>query len=157
MKKKYFKPNPNDPAPLTATATRLVRFEEVDPLGIVWHGRYPSYFEDARVRLFEKFDLAYLTLYGKGLVTPIKQLYVDYLLPLRFEDEVTIEAIMHFSEAARINIEYIIRNAAGEVVTTGYSVQMMMDRNDNMLIVAPPFYQEFVAKWRDGKLTGELT
>jgi acyl-CoA thioester hydrolase len=153
MKKQYFKSNPDDPAPLIATATRLVRFEEVDSLGIVWHGRYPSYFEDARVRLFENFDIAYLTLYHKGLVTPIKKMHVDYSLPLRFEDEVTIEAIMHFSEAARINIEYIIRNAAGAVATTGYTVQMMMDRDDNMLLVAPEFYQEFIEKWRNGELT----
>lgn len=152
--KAYFRPNETDPLPLRASAQRLVRFEEVDPLGIVWHGRYPSYFEDARVRLFENYDIAYLTLYSKGLVTPIKQLHVDYFLPLRFEETVTVEAIMHFSEAARINIEYIIRNAAGAVTTTGYTVQMMMDRDDNLLIVAPPYYQEFVEKWRHGRLTG---
>ena len=40
------------PLPLTCTVPREVRFEEVDALNVVWHGRYPSYFEDARVAMY---------------------------------------------------------------------------------------------------------
>ena len=47
--KVYFKRNPQDPAPLVVGIDRRVRFEEVDALGMVWHGRYPSYFEDGRI------------------------------------------------------------------------------------------------------------
>lgn len=42
------------PPPLSAGATRLVRFNEADPLGIVWHGHYASYFEDARAAFGDK-------------------------------------------------------------------------------------------------------
>ena len=34
-----------------------IRFNEVDALGIVWHGNYVKYFEDGREAFGEKFDL----------------------------------------------------------------------------------------------------
>lgn len=49
MRKAYFRPVPGAPAPLCVTTQREVRFEEVDVMRIVWHGRYASYFEDGRV------------------------------------------------------------------------------------------------------------
>ena len=46
---------------LTGRTEILVRFNEADPLGIVWHGHYIRYFEDGReeIALDEKmtFDL----------------------------------------------------------------------------------------------------
>ena len=129
---------------------RVARFEEVDPLGIVWHGRYPSFFEDARVQLGEKFGIGYMDFYHNGVLAPIKQMHVDYHKPLRFREPFTIEAILHFSEAARLNHEFILRNAAGEITTTGYTVQLFMDEQHNMLMILPPFYEAFCERWRQG-------
>jgi acyl-CoA thioester hydrolase len=128
----------------------VVRFEEVDALGIVWHGRYPSYFEDGRVLLGEQFGIGYMDFYHQGIAAPIKQMHVDYMRPLRFGEPFTIEAILHWSDAARLNHEFILRNAAGEVTTTGYTVQLMMDKDDNVLMVSPHFYVEFRQRWQAG-------
>ncbi len=152
MKRPYFPSQPGQPEPLRISVSRVVRFEEVDPLGIVWHGRYPSYFEDARVALGNRFGIGYMDLYRAEVITPIKKMHIDYHRPLCFEDPFTIEGILHWSEAARINIEFILRNGAGEVTTTGYTVQMMMDKENNFLLVAPPFYREFCDLWKSGQL-----
>ncbi len=37
-------PAQDGPPPLVRSVVRSVRFEETDPMGLVWHGRYPSYF-----------------------------------------------------------------------------------------------------------------
>lgn len=150
MNKPYFRRQAGQPTPLSVTVDRTVRFEEVDPLGIVWHGRYPSYFEDARVALGKQFGIGYLDFYNAGVVTPIKKMHVDYHRPLVFEEPFTIEARLHWSEAARINIEFILRNAQAQVTTTGYSVQMMMDEQHNFLLVTPPFYRAFCDRWLAG-------
>jgi acyl-CoA thioester hydrolase len=71
---------------------------------------------------------------------------------LRFGEPFTIEAILHWSDAARLNHEFILRNAAGEVTTTGYTVQLMMDKEDNVLMVSPPFYAEFRQRWQAGAM-----
>jgi len=138
MRKPYFKQQPDAPEPLRLTVERVVRFEEVDPLGIVWHGRYPSYFEDGRIALGEKYGLGYMDFYNQEILAPIKQMHADYHLPLRFGAPFTIETILHWSDAVRLNHEFILRNAAGAVCTTGYSVQMLMDRDFNVLMLPPP-------------------
>ncbi len=152
MIKPYFPPRPGDPPPLRVEVRRRVRFEELDPLGIVWHGRYASYFEEARVALGDRYGIGYRDFQRQGVVTPVRQLHLDYLLPLRFEEEVVIEGILHPSEAARLNYELTIRNGRGEVATTGFTVHLMLDREERVLLVPPAFFLEFQARWRRGEL-----
>ncbi|MEA3466085.1 MAG: acyl-CoA thioesterase [Thermodesulfobacteriota bacterium] len=150
MRKRWFPKVENSPEPLSMVVERQVRFEEVDALGIVWHGRYPGYFEDARVALSAKYGLGYMDFYSKGVVTPIKQMHVEYHQPLRFEDHFTIEGRWHWSAAARLNFEFILRNAQQQMVTSGYTVQMLLDCEYNMLVVPPLFYQQFLQRWQEG-------
>jgi acyl-CoA thioester hydrolase len=152
MIKPYFPREAAQPPSLQASRKRKVRFEEVDPLGIVWHGRYPSYFEDARVELGQKYGIGYMDFYQHGLVAPIKKLHIDYHIPLRYPEEITLEAILHWSEAARMDFEFIIRNNSGEIATTGYTVQMLVDLQENILVVKPSFYVEFCKRWKAGEL-----
>ena len=152
MKKSYFRAAATDPAALRCCVERVVRFEEVDALAIVWHGRYPSYFEDGRVLLGEQYGLGYMEFYQQGIIAPIKQLHVDYQRPLRFGGRFTIEAILHWSDATRLNHEFVLRNAAGEVTTTGYTVQLLLDKEDNVQMLPPPFYAEFRQRWQAGEL-----
>ena len=152
MLKPYFRYLAGAPSSLSIRVERRVRFEEVDPLGIVWHGRYPSYFEDARVALGERFGIGYMDFYGQGIIAPIRKMHLDYHRPLSFGEEFSIEGILHWSEAVRLNHEFVIRNAAGKVTTSGYTVQMLLDREENVLLVPPPFYAEFRRRWQQGAL-----
>jgi acyl-CoA thioester hydrolase len=150
--KPYFYDQKNAPAPLRIHVNRRVRFEEVDAIGIVWHGRYASYFEDARSALGDSYGIGYLDLFNNGIVAPIKKLHIDYHRPLKYPEDFTIDGILHWSDAARINYEFIIRDSKGNVVTTGYSVQVMLDKGNNLYMVSPPFYQEFCRRWKAGDL-----
>lgn len=156
MKKNWFAKIEDAPQPLSIEVERRVRFEEVDAIGIVWHGRYPGYFEDARVALGGKYGLGYMDFYDQGIIAPIKQLHIDYIQPLRFEENFSIQALWHWCEAARLNIEFIIRNQQRQIVTKGYSVQMLLDREGEMLVVPPEFYQQFLRRWQRGELGGQL-
>ncbi|UFS69367.1 acyl-CoA thioesterase [Geomonas sp. RF6] len=153
MSKHYFPKQEGAPPSLSVTVERQVRFEEVDPLAIVWHGRYPSFFEDARVAFGAKYGVGYLDCYRNGFLTPIKKMHVDYFRPLSFPEPFTIEGILHWTPAARLNFEFIIRNGEGEVTTTGYTVQMMVDTEQNVLLIPPPFIRDFLDRWQAGELS----
>ncbi len=150
MRKEYFPPVAGGPPPLRTTVSRVVRFEEVDPMGIVWHGRYVSFFEDARVALGRQYGVGYMDFIEHDVPVPIKQLGVDYRKPLRFGDAFSVEAVLHWAESARINFEFIVRDQAEAITTTGYSVQLMLDRELNLLLEPPPFYQAFLDRWAAG-------
>ena len=58
---------------------------------------------------------------------------------------------MVWSEGARINTEYEIRNGAGELVSTGFTVQMFIDlKTREPLFCAPPLWEECKKKWQEG-------
>jgi len=140
------------PPPLSEIVRQRVRFEECDPLGIVWHGRFTSYFEDARVALCEKHSIGYLDFHRKGVVIPLKQMQHDYITPLRFNQEFTTEAKLHWSDSARLNFEFIIRNLENKTVATGCTVHLMLTKNFELLLTPPPFYLEFQQLWKAGGL-----
>lgn len=150
--KPYFPKIPGAPPPLRGSVERAVRFEELDPLAIVWHGRYASYFEDARTALGALYGIGYHDFLHHEVLAPVRVLHVDYHRPLQFGEVCEIEARLHWSDACRINMDYLITTRGGEVATTGYSVQMLLDREENLLMVPPPFYQQFLDHWRAGTL-----
>ena len=149
-KKPYFIPESDGPPPLSATTNRKVRFEEVDPLGIVWHGRYPSYFEDGRVAFGDKFDLSYVTMRKENFYAPIVKMHIDYHHTLKYHEEITIISTLHWSDAARLNFEYEILNEAGQLAATGYTVQLLTNLEKETLMTRPEFVEKFCDRWRKG-------
>ncbi len=151
MIKPYFPAREGDPLPLRAGIRRKVRFEEVDSIGIVWHGRYAGYFEEARDALGEAYGIGYMDFYKNGILVPIKVLHTDFLRPLQLREEVVVEASLHYSEAARINHAFVIRDHEGRVTTTGYTVQMMLDMDRKLCMFPPPFFEDFLNRWKEGE------
>ena len=152
MRKPYFPAQAGDPAPLRTTVRRQIRFEEVDPMGIVWHGRYPGFFEDARVALGTRHGIGYEEFFRHDVPAPIRKLQIDYLNPLRFREEIEIEAILHWSDAARLDFEFVIRGADSGVTATGCTVQLMLESTGELLLVPPPFVRAFRERWQAGAL-----
>lgn len=147
-KKQYFKLEENSPLPLTAVTESRVRFEEVDMLGIVWHGRYLSYFEDGRIAFGDKYGLNYQTLKKNRTVAPVVQMHVDFKHSLRFDEKMTIETRLHWSDAVKLNFEYIVYNAEGVLAASGYTVQLFTEIDGNVMFVPPQWFVEFKQKWR---------
>ena len=152
MKKGYFPIDPLAPPPLRIKVSRRVRFEEADPLGIVWHGRYASYFEDARERLGNSLGIGYTDFFVRGLSIPLKRFVVDFLHPLAYPEEFFVEAILHWSEAMRLNYEFVIHNVSHTVCATGCTVHLLVDRELNLQMTTPEFYRKFLDRWRAGKV-----
>ena len=90
--------------------------------------------------------------FDHGISTPLKQMHHDYIKPLKFRNTFTTEGILHWSEAAKMNFEFIIRNSSGDVVTRGYTIQLMLDENFEVLLTPPAFYLDFCEKWKAGEL-----
>lgn len=147
---KFFKTNKNDPKPLTYEIKRTVRFDELDPLKIMWHGNYASFFEEARVALGDHYHIGYTDFLNSNTIIPIKRFFVDYIVPLEFNKEYTIKAILHWNIAARLDYEYEIYSSDNQLVTRGYTIQMMIDKEKNLLLVKPKFFEDFCNKWQQG-------
>lgn len=150
--RRYFEEQQGGPPPLVASTERRVRFEEVDMLGIVWHGRYVSYFEDGRVVFGDHYGLSYTRYREMGIAAPIVQMHLDYHAPLHFDEIMTITTTLHWCESLRLNFEYRITRS-DVLIARGCTVQLLTDLSGRMLLVAPEMVNAFRLAWQQGKLT----
>ncbi|RJQ13954.1 MAG: acyl-CoA thioesterase [Nitrospiraceae bacterium] len=151
-KKTYFKCTEKAPRPVVAELKRRVHFSEVDPLGIVWHGRYPAYFEEGYEELARLCGLSYRDFYEAGLRAPVAGLHIDYFKPLRLAEEFTIRAALIWDEASRLNIEYSLIKDDGTVATSGYTVQVFTDaESGEVCLVSPGLLGKCRERWQAGE------
>ena len=134
---------------LSVTKPFDIRFSEVDSMGVVWHGHYAMYFEDAREEFGKKYHLEYLFMYDQGFFESLVELTFKYKKPLIYGMKPEITITYCPTEAAKIVFDYEIRDTAtGEVYVTGHSVQVFMDKtNYQMVLYSPDFYEEWKKKW----------
>jgi acyl-CoA thioester hydrolase len=132
---------------LTASKEIEVRFSEVDSMGIVWHGAYAKYFEDAREEFGRKYDLGYLKIFGEGFYAPLVNLDFSYKRPLVYGDIAVVEVIYKNTDAAKICFDYnIYCKKDNALVTTGSTIQVFLDKNYQLIWNNPDFYQQWKEK-----------
>ena len=134
---------------LSITKPFEVRFSEVDSMGVVWHGHYAIYFEDAREAFGAKYNLEYLMMYGKGFFEPIVELTFKYKKPLIYGMKPEITITYRPCDAAKIFFyNDMPATETGEIMVTGHSVQVFMDAKSHQLVLtSPEFYEEWKQRW----------
>ncbi len=126
-----------------------MRFSEIDSLGILWHGHYVKYFEDGRESFGRDFKLGYMDVYAEGYSTPIVKLDCNYKKPVRYNDRIRVETFFIDSPAAKIIFDYRIVNIeSDELLATGRTEQVFLNRDYELSLTIPEFYQ--VWKKRNG-------
>ncbi|HWC53012.1 MAG TPA: acyl-CoA thioesterase [Chitinophagaceae bacterium] len=130
----------------------IVRFNEADPLGIVWHGHYVRYFEDGREAFGKRFGISYLDFYHQGLAVPVVSVQCDFKKPLRYGDSVIVESTFINSAAAKMKFEYkIFESRSNALVATGSSLQVFVDAKTFALqLTTPDFFEAWKKKWNLG-------
>jgi acyl-CoA thioester hydrolase len=138
---------------LTVRTEILVRFNEADPLGIVWHGHYIRYFEDGREAFGNEYGIGYLDFYKRGIVIPVVHMECDFKKSLRYGDTVLIDTTYTPCEAAKLLFSYRLYNKKShQLVATGSSVQVFLDSRDSTLqLTNPPFFESWKKKYLPAK------
>lgn len=126
---------------LTVSHKTRVRFNETDALGIVWHGNYLIYFEDAREAFGRKYGISYLDMLHAGYATPIVASSCSHKLMLKYGELIRIEATYVATPAAKIVFHYKIYNEEEQLVCTGETIQVFLDKQNNLSLAIPSFYE----------------
>lgn len=135
---------------LTDQTEVVVKFNEADPLGIVWHGHYIRYFEDGREAFGKKYGIAYLDFYHNGLAVPVVSVNCDYKKPLRYGDSVIVETTFVNSKAAKLKFDYkMYESKTRNLVAVGSSLQVFVNaRTFELELTMPQFVEEWKKKWK---------
>ena len=115
-----------------------VPFRHVDMLGVVWHGHYFEYFEEARTKLLRSCDLDTGDLIGPRFAFLVIESRCRYTAPLFYRDQIRVAAwlsdIRH-----RINVRYEITNLSkgNRRAARAHTILATTDLERNLLLEAP--------------------
>nr|WP_159566265.1 acyl-CoA thioesterase [Budvicia diplopodorum] len=127
----------NDPR-LSTNIELTIPFHDVDSMGVVWHGNYFRYLEIAREALLKQFDYGYRQMLHSGYAWPIIDTRVKYVSPLRFEQQIRVNARLDEYEN-RLKIVYTIFDvASGQKTTKGYTIQVAVNEQNGEMCFASP-------------------
>lgn len=125
-----------------------VRFSELDPMGVVWHGDYALYFEDAREAFGKEYGLGYMTFFDNGFTAPLVELSMQYKKIIKYETPLRVDIIYLPTESAKIVFDYEIHDDRDDsLIATAHSIQVFLDKNYELVWENPEFYLEWKKRW----------
>jgi len=119
-----------------------VRYAETDQMGVVYHGNYAQYFEMGRVEWLRNMGVSYKWMEENGVMLPVVSLSLNFKKPARYDDLLTVKTILKSQTTVKIEFDYEIYNENGELLTTGYSMLVFVDRNTGRPILPPDYVSE---------------
>ena len=124
-----------------------VAFHDVDMMGVVWHGQYLRYLENARWALMNRIGYGFDEILASGFVWPVIECHVRYVRAARFGDRLSVQASLVEWEN-RLGVNYLVADApSGARVARGRTVQVAVDRvSGAMQFASPPDFLRAVRK-----------
>ena len=103
------------------------RFAETDAMGVIHHGAYPTYLEEARVAMLRDSDQSHDEIREAGLDFAVIELFVRYRKPLRFDELVDVSVTLGGLTRATFQVAYLLQ-VAEETRATAVTVHAVIDR-----------------------------
>jgi acyl-CoA thioester hydrolase len=115
-----------------------VSFHDVDMVGVVWHGHYLRYLENARWALMNQLGYGLDRMVASGFAWPIVELQTKYVSAARFGDRLRVRASLVEWES-RMTVNYLVsRHSDGARVARARTVQVAVDASSGELQFATP-------------------
>jgi acyl-CoA thioester hydrolase len=104
------------------------RFAETDAMGIIHHGAYAAYLEEARAAMLRDAGYPYEVVRSgpEGIDFAVLELYVRHRRPLRFDDEVAIHVLVDDLTRTTFQVGYLLE-VEGEARATAVTVHGAVD------------------------------
>ena len=99
-----------DPSDYRFTHTLRTRFAETDAMGIIHHGAYAAFLEEARAALLRDAGFPYGAVRSGdgGVDFAVLELYVRHRRPLRFDDEVAVHLVVDDLTRTTFQVGYLL-------------------------------------------------
>lgn len=126
-----------------------VRFSEMDPMNIVWHGSYVKYLEDGRESFGRHYPgIDYKTMADVKTPAPVYDVHMKYFASLQYGDVAEIHTVYVYHIGARLDYRYeIYRESDHELCMTAETTQLFIDANGELMLEEPEYFQKWKRKY----------
>jgi acyl-CoA thioester hydrolase len=123
-----------------------VRYGETDQMGYVYYGNYAQYYEVARVEALRSLGTSYKALEESGIMLPVISFSIKYMKPAFYDDIITLKTSIREIPAVRIRFDYESYNEKGDLLNTGETTLVFINRQNNKPCLAP---KDFASRIRN--------
>lgn len=125
---------------------RKAQFYETDGMGIIYHGNYIHWMEEARTDLMDQIGWSYRRAVEAGIDIALTDISCHYKTMTRFGETMAIETAITRLTPARMELSYRMTDAeTGALHATGTSSHFFHDRNQGRPVALkkalPELYQ----------------
>jgi acyl-CoA thioester hydrolase len=126
------------PGRWVAETEMRVEFHDLDPMEVVWHGRYVKYLEIARGVLLDSIGYNYPDMKASGYAWPVIDMHLRYSASAKFGQRLKLRAeIVEWEN--RLKIDYLIADAVtGQRLVRATTTQVAVDIATQEMCFASP-------------------
>jgi acyl-CoA thioester hydrolase len=124
--------------PIAAEVEVEVPFHDVDLAGVVWHGHYMKYLENARWAVMNRIGFGLEAMLASGFIWPIVGLEVKYIRAARYGERLRIQvSIVEWD--AKLVLNYLMLDAKdGSRIGRAQTTQVAVERQTGTLQLVSP-------------------
>ncbi len=130
--------------------TEVVRFHEVDLLGVCNNAVYFNYFEDARIKYVQDLKKNFKMiefLEGNSFFIMVNN-HADYLESARLDDELNILTRVNFIKNSSFGFKHLVQNAnTGKIICKGGGIVVHIDKRTNTPLALPQEFYDAVKQF----------
>lgn len=125
-----------------------VQPHHTDYAGVVWHGSYITWMEEARIECLRSVGVEYADLVSIGCELPVVDLSIRYHRPLRFGMVAIVHTRLAGVEGVRIHWDYQIQSSEHqEIFVTAHVTLVAVDRDKGKIMRrVPPMLKDALIK-----------
>ena len=125
-----------------------VQPHHTDYAGVVWHGTYIAWMEEARIECMRSIGIEYTDLVALGCELPVVEMSIRYHQMLELGTAAVVKTRMVEVTGVRINLDYAIQSTDGQNLYVSAKVTLVaMDREKGKIMrQLPPRVKEVLAK-----------
>jgi acyl-CoA thioester hydrolase len=129
-----------------------VRYAETDAMGVVYYANYLTYFEVARVEYLRAAGVEYRGLEDAGTVAAVTSSHVNYHLPGKFDDELTLCTRGMMTGKVRFRFEYEVwRFADNALIVSGYTEHALLSKESLRPVRLPDWLRTRMERFEAGR------
>ena len=115
---------------------RKVLPQHTDHAGIMWHGSYLNFLEEARINALSRVGLSYSELSSIGFEIPVISMQIKYKLPFVHGEEFELITQFKFAKNIRLKCEsYFLKNNGDIGAEALIDLVVVKKNNDSIKIV----------------------
>jgi acyl-CoA thioester hydrolase len=124
---------------ISAAVEVTVPFHDVDLAGVVWHGHYMKYLENARWAVMERIGFGLDAMIASGFMWPVISAQVKYVRAARYGERLRVQASIVEWET-RLTVNYLILDCKDQArVARAQTVQVAVEGGSGVMqFVSPP-------------------